>query len=74
MEAIFYLCEIHTTHVFLLHEFLSPLSNTRTDRHGASLWNRTQMLLETIDSVKAELGPGANLLVRFSAAGWVEGG
>ncbi len=74
LDAGFDLIEIHAAHGYLLHEFLSPLSNRRSDGYGGSLENRARALLETIDAVRAEAGPEVPLLVRFSATDWVEGG
>ncbi|WP_154605338.1 NADH:flavin oxidoreductase/NADH oxidase [Arthrobacter sp. AQ5-05] len=74
VEAGFDLIEIHAAHGYLLHEFLSPLSNTRTDHYGGSLENRARALLETVDAVRAEVGPDLPVLVRFSATDWVDGG
>lgn len=73
-EAGFNLIEIHAAHGYLLHQFLSPLSNTRTDAYGGSLANRARFLLETIDAVRAVLDDSVPLLVRFSATDWVDGG
>lgn len=73
-EAGFDMVEIHAAHGYLLHQFLSPLSNKRTDRYGGSLENRARALLETIEAVRAEVGPTVPVLVRFSATDWVEGG
>ncbi len=74
-EAGFDLLEIHAAHGYLINEFLSPLSNKRTDKYGGSLENRARLLLEIIDAVKAE-GRGKNkpVFVRISAVDWVEGG
>lgn len=71
--AGFDLAEIHAAHGYLLHEFLSPLSNHRDDRYGGSFANRTRLLLEVVDAVRARLA-GAPLLVRLSATDWTEGG
>jgi 2,4-dienoyl-CoA reductase-like NADH-dependent reductase (Old Yellow Enzyme family) len=62
--------EIHSAHGYLLHEFLSPLSNQRTDEYGGSFENRTRLLIETVRAVRSE----APLLVRISATDWAEGG
>lgn len=66
--------EIHAAHGYLLHEFLSPLSNRREDHYGGSFENRTRLLLETVDAVRAALPDGAPLLVRISGTDWIEGG
>lgn len=72
--AGFDLLEIHGAHGYLLHEFLSPLSNTRRDGYGGSLQNRVRLLLEVTDAVRARAGEELPLLVRLSATDWAEGG
>lgn len=74
VQAGFQLLEIHAAHGYLLHEFLSPLSNTRTDEYGGSLQNRARLLLAIVRSIRAEVGEGIPLLVRFSATDWAENG
>lgn len=74
VDAGFDLLEIHGAHGYLIHEFLSPLSNTRTDSYGGSLENRARLLLRIVDAVRAEAGTEIPLLVRLSATDWVEGG
>jgi len=74
VEAGFDLVELHAAHGYLLHQFLSPLSNHRTDVYGGSLENRARALLETIDAVRAEVGEGYPVVVRFSATDWTDGG
>ncbi|QZQ54163.1 NADH:flavin oxidoreductase/NADH oxidase [Curtobacterium sp. TC1] len=74
VEAGFDLVEIHAAHGYLLHQFLSPLSNHRTDQYGGSLENRARALLEVVDAVRAEVGEGFPIVVRFSATDWVDGG
>lgn len=74
MEAGFDFVEIHAAHGYLLHEFLSPLSNTRTDSYGGTPENRARILLETIDATRAEVGEDVPVLVRLSATDWTEGG
>ncbi|HVV43573.1 MAG TPA: NADH:flavin oxidoreductase/NADH oxidase [Bryobacteraceae bacterium] len=69
-EAGFDVIEIHSAHGYLLHEFLSPLSNQRTDEYGGSFANRTRLL---IDIVRAVRGAGP-LFVRISATDWADGG
>jgi 2,4-dienoyl-CoA reductase-like NADH-dependent reductase (Old Yellow Enzyme family) len=66
--------EIHAAHGYLLHEFLSPLSNTRADHYGGSFDNRVRLLLETVEAVRSVLPDGAPLLVRISGTDWVDGG
>lgn len=70
----FDLIEIHAAHGYLLHQFLSPLSNYRTDIYGGSLENRARLLVETVIAVRASIGDDLPLSVRFSASDWVEGG
>jgi 2,4-dienoyl-CoA reductase-like NADH-dependent reductase (Old Yellow Enzyme family) len=72
--AGFKVVEIHSAHGYLLHEFLSPLSNQRTDEYGGSFENRTRLLRQVIDAVKS-VWPAENpLFVRISATDWAEGG
>lgn len=72
VAAGFDVLEIHAAHGYLLHEFLSPLSNFRTDAYGGSLENRMRLLLEVAAAVRKETD--APLLVRISATDWTEGG
>jgi 2,4-dienoyl-CoA reductase-like NADH-dependent reductase (Old Yellow Enzyme family) len=74
LGAGFDLLEIHAAHGYLLHEFLSPLSNRRTDEHGGSFDNRIRLLLEVVEAVRAAVPDATPLLVRISATDWVEGG
>lgn len=74
IAAGFDFVEIHGAHGYLLHEFLSPLSNHRTDAYGGSFENRTRLILEVVDAVRRELPAHLPLLVRISATDWVEGG
>ena len=74
LQAGFRVAEIHAAHGYLLHQFLSPLSNRRTDRYGGSLENRTRLLRDTVSAVR-DVWPGhLPLLVRISVTDWVEGG
>ncbi|SFN78181.1 NADH:flavin oxidoreductase/NADH oxidase [Mycetocola miduiensis] len=73
VRAGFDVVEIHAAHGYLLHQFLSPLVNTRTDRYGGSLENRARFLLRVVEAVRAVLGDTA-LVVRFSATDWSDGG
>jgi len=66
--------EIHAAHGYLLHEFLSPLANQRTDAYGGSFENRTRLVLEVVDAVRAEWPAHLPLFVRISATDWAEGG
>lgn len=74
LEAGFELLELHAAHGYLLHEFLSPLSNQRDDKYGGSLENRARLLLEIVRAVRAEVGESIPVLVRFSATDWTDGG
>jgi 2,4-dienoyl-CoA reductase-like NADH-dependent reductase (Old Yellow Enzyme family) len=74
VAAGFDLVEVHAAHGYLVHQFLSPLSNTRTDRWGGSLENRARLLLELVRAVRAEIGERMPLFVRFSATDWTLGG
>ena len=73
-DAGFRVIEIHAAHGYLLHEFLSPLSNHRTDSYGGSFENRTRMLLETIVAVRKVWPERTPLFVRISSTDWIEGG
>lgn len=66
--------EIHAAHGYLIHQFLSPLSNQREDEYGGSLENRARFLLEIVAAVRATLGHNIPLMVRFSATDYKEGG
>ena len=66
--------EIHAAHGYLLHEFLSPLANLRTDDYGGSLENRMRFPLEVFDAVRAAYPAERPVWVRLSATDWVEGG
>lgn len=73
-EAGFQVVEVHAAHGYLLHQFLSPLSNRRTDQYGGSFDNRTRLLMETIDAVRAEWPENLPLFVRISVSDHVDGG
>ena len=66
--------EVHGAHGYLLHQFLSPLSNQRTDQYGGSLENRMRFPLEVLAAVKAALPESVCVGMRISASDWVEGG
>lgn len=66
--------EIHGAHGYLIHEFLSPLANQRSDAYGGSLDNRTRLLLRVVDAVRTALPADKALLVRLSVTDWLEGG
>jgi 2,4-dienoyl-CoA reductase (NADPH2) len=74
LEAGFQIIELHMAHGYLLHEFLSPLSNHRTDEFGGSFENRIRLPLRVAEAVKAELPSDSPLFVRISATDWAEGG
>ena len=73
-RAGFAVAEIHAAHGYLLHQFLSPLSNQRTDDYGGSFENRIRLLLEVIEAVKAVWPRELPLFVRISATDWAPGG
>jgi 2,4-dienoyl-CoA reductase-like NADH-dependent reductase (Old Yellow Enzyme family) len=73
IEAGFRILEIHAAHGYLLHQFLSPIANHRTDEYGGSLENRARLLLRVVAAVREEAGD-APLFVRFSGSDWAEGG
>jgi len=66
--------EIHGAHGYLLHQFLSPLSNQRTDDYGGSLENRMRFPIEVFQAIRAEVSPEMVVGMRISASDWVEGG
>jgi 2,4-dienoyl-CoA reductase-like NADH-dependent reductase (Old Yellow Enzyme family) len=74
VAAGFDLVELHAAHGYLLHQFLSPLSNERTDEFGGSLENRARLLLRIVREIRSALGDELPVLVRFSATDWTEGG
>ena len=74
LAAGFDLVEVHAAHGYLLHEFLSPLSNTRTDGYGGDLAGRMRLVLEVVEEVRAAWPQDKPLLLRISASDWVEGG
>jgi 2,4-dienoyl-CoA reductase-like NADH-dependent reductase (Old Yellow Enzyme family) len=74
LAAGFRVIEIHAAHGYLLHEFLSPLSNIRTDRYGGTLENRTRLLLTVAERLRRLIPNELPLFVRISATDWVEGG
>jgi 2,4-dienoyl-CoA reductase-like NADH-dependent reductase (Old Yellow Enzyme family) len=73
-RAGFDFVEIHAAHGYLLHEFLSPLSNQRTDGYGGSFENRARLLIEVADAVRGVWPERLPLFVRISATDWAEGG
>ncbi|HEX8985610.1 MAG TPA: NADH:flavin oxidoreductase/NADH oxidase [Bryobacteraceae bacterium] len=73
-ETGFDFIEIHAAHGYLLHEFLSPLSNQRTDEYGGAFGNRVRMLIEVVDAVRSSWPDRLPLFVRLSATDWAENG
>jgi 2,4-dienoyl-CoA reductase-like NADH-dependent reductase (Old Yellow Enzyme family) len=74
LETGFDLVELHAAHGYLLHQFLSPLSNRRSDQYGGSFENRIRLVVEVVDAVRAVWPAELPLLVRISATDWAEGG
>lgn len=74
VAAGFRVIEVHAAHGYLLHQFLSPLSNHRTDAYGGSFENRTRLVREVVGALRQILPEELPLLVRISATDWVEGG
>ncbi|WXC58392.1 hypothetical protein SNK03_004290 [Fusarium graminearum] len=72
IRAGFDVIEIHAAHGYLLHQFLSPVSNQRTDEYGGSFENRIRVVLEIIDLIRAEIPETTPILVRVSATDWFE--
>jgi 2,4-dienoyl-CoA reductase-like NADH-dependent reductase (Old Yellow Enzyme family) len=73
-QAGFDVVEIHAAHGYLIHEFLSPISNRRTDDYGGSFENRTRIVCEIVTAVRGSWPERAPLFVRISATDWVDGG
>jgi len=74
LAAGFKVIELHGAHGYLINEFLSPLSNKRTDKYGGSFENRTRFLTEIIDSVRSIWPADLPLFLRISASDWAEDG
>jgi len=74
LVAGFDVVELHAAHGYLLHSFLSPLSNTRTDCYGGDLAGRMRLVLEVVEDVRAVWPDDKPLLLRISASDWTEGG
>jgi len=74
LAAGFQVAEVHAAHGYLLHQFLSPLSNQRQDAYGGSFENRTRLLREVVTAVRALWPERLPLFVRISATDWTEGG
>ncbi|MDP6172979.1 MAG: NADH:flavin oxidoreductase/NADH oxidase [Rhodospirillales bacterium] len=73
-EAGFKIAELHGAHGYLIHQFLSPLSNKRNDEYGGDLKGRTRFLMESLDAVRSEWPDDLPLFVRLSCTDWLEGG
>ena len=72
--AGFDVIEIHAAHGYLIHEFMSPLSNHRQDEYGGSFDNRTRLLRDVVSAVRREWPESAPLFVRISSTDWTDGG
>jgi 2,4-dienoyl-CoA reductase-like NADH-dependent reductase (Old Yellow Enzyme family) len=73
-QAGFRVIEIHAAHGYLIHEFLSPLSNKRSDEYGGSFENRTRLCREIVAAVRSEWPKELPLFLRISSTDWVDGG
>jgi 2,4-dienoyl-CoA reductase-like NADH-dependent reductase (Old Yellow Enzyme family) len=74
LAAGFDVLEVHAAHGYLLHEFLSPLSNQRDDEYGGGFDNRVRLLLEVVREVRGRVPTGTPVVVRISASDWTDGG
>jgi 2,4-dienoyl-CoA reductase-like NADH-dependent reductase (Old Yellow Enzyme family) len=74
LKAGFDFVEVHAAHGYLIHEFLSPLANQRTDAYGGSFENRARLALEVFDAVRAEWPAHLPVFIRISATDWADGG
>jgi 2,4-dienoyl-CoA reductase-like NADH-dependent reductase (Old Yellow Enzyme family) len=74
LHAGFKVIEIHAAHGYLLHEFLSPLSNQRSDEYGGSFENRTRLLVQVVEAIRSVWPDALPLFVRLSATEWIEEG
>jgi 2,4-dienoyl-CoA reductase-like NADH-dependent reductase (Old Yellow Enzyme family) len=74
VRAGFDVVELHFAHGYLVHQFLSPLSNDRTDAYGGGFEGRTRLAVEIAEAVRAALGTEVPVLARLSATDWTEGG
>jgi len=74
LAAGFDVVEVHAAHGYLIHEFLSPLSNTRSDAYGGSFGNRVRLCLEIVEAVREVWPDGRPAFVRISATDWTDGG
>jgi 2,4-dienoyl-CoA reductase-like NADH-dependent reductase (Old Yellow Enzyme family) len=74
LQTGFDVVEVHAAHGYLIHEFLSPLSNTRTDEYGGTFENRIRVCIEVVDAVRGVWPDDRPLFVRISATDWTDGG
>jgi len=74
LDAGFQVLEIHAAHGYLIHEFLSPITNQRKDSYGGAFENRIRLLIEIVRAVKTVWPSNMPLFVRISATDWVNGG
>jgi 2,4-dienoyl-CoA reductase-like NADH-dependent reductase (Old Yellow Enzyme family) len=74
VDAGYDFIELHMAHGYLVHQFLSPLSNSRTDEYGGSLENRCRFAIEIANAVRATISSDMPLFARVSSTDWVEGG
>jgi 2,4-dienoyl-CoA reductase-like NADH-dependent reductase (Old Yellow Enzyme family) len=74
VSAGFDVIELHAAHGYLVHQFLSPLSNRRSDQYGGSFENRIRFLCEVVEAVRSVVSDGVPLFVRISATDYTEGG
>lgn len=74
LQAGFKVIEIHAAHGYLINEFLSPISNIRTDEYGGSFENRIRLLVDIVKTTRQAIGEELPLFVRISATDWVENG
>jgi len=74
IEAGYQIIEIHAAHGYLIHQFLSPITNKRSDEYGGTFENRIRFLLEIVEAISGLMDDNHSLWVRISATDWVEGG
>lgn len=74
IDAGYKIIEIHAAHGYLIHQFLSPLTNKRTDEYGGSFENRVRLLVEIVNAIQPMIGNNCSLWVRISATDWVDNG
>lgn len=74
IKAGYKIIEIHAAHGYLIHQFLSPMTNRRTDRYGGTFENRIRILLDIVGIIQGKMNDDLSLWVRISATDWTEGG